>query len=146
MHLVSDPNGNRKKPWKVNGMHSVQIGYTHIWVESGFRTDLTSYPRRLGWVLLALLMVVPSALFIWIALAGALGVILMDPFTALRASVFHDKAYAARTVTRFEADAMYRALMVADGVIWWRVLMNYWGVRLFGWITWYGPRTLQRMP
>ena len=147
LHVMFDPTGDPKRPWVVDGMHSYQDRYVHVFVPDLFRTDFQSYPRWLGRVLVVLIVVAcwyPAMMF-WIALAGSSGVLLMEPYARdLRASVFHDKAYADH-VHKFRADAMYRIIMKADGVVWWRILLNFWAVRLFGWPAWWAKK-VKRMP
>lgn len=129
------PNGS--KPIEVVGDHKYadDLG-TELVVPDGYRTDLTSYPRGLRWVLLAALpFACHSTVILWvIALTAVALAFIIDPFgRAQRASMFHDKAYGDG-MERFKADAMYRIIMTNDGVPYLRRTLNYLGVRLFGWI------------
>lgn len=145
-----DPDGNPVRPWVVVGDHSYRDKHIYVNVPDGFRTDFTSYPRWLGYVLLVLWALAywcPEVVsFIrlgdmmpWIGLVATLGILVMDPFgRELRASVFHDFSCTLK-ISKFASDAMYRVIMACDGVIWWRRVVNYWGVFVFGWPRWLWP-------
>ena len=51
-----------------------------------------------------------------------------------KAAVVHDYLYRSKTVTRKEADLIFKEAMMVLGVPQWQVNLMYWGVRLFGWI------------
>lgn len=52
------------------------------------------------------------------------------------ASVVHDYLYQRGGCSRFLADAIFRDAMAALGVPWYRRLVIYYAVRLFGWMCW----------
>jgi len=143
-----NPVGNPERPWVIVGAHSYSDDHLNVLIPDQFRTDLTSYPRKAGWLLLILWAIGfwYSAIMPWVALVGILTVLGTDPYgKELRASVFHDAAYAEHR-DKFKSDAMYRIIMRNDGVVWWRRVVNYWGVFIFGWIPWLLNKRVQGMP
>ena len=147
--ITFDPEGNRKLPLVVKGAHYYQDNWIHVFVPNNFRCDGTSYPRSIAYVLLLLWVVAHwyAQWMPWIALVALVGIILMEPYGGreLRASIFHDAAYRNHQ-NKFRADAMYRLLTEADGVPRWRVYLNFWAVRLFGWIPWLLEKKDMRLP
>jgi len=114
LSLRFDPFGG-DKPWMTVGTHNYRDGMIVYSVPSGFRTDLDS---------------VPSLLRILFPSNGRFK----------RAALFHDFAYRQQKGSRFTADAMFRTIMQRDGVAAWRVLLMYYGVRLFGGFAWRSNR------
>lgn len=113
--LEFDPQGDERRPWRTARRHDYRSGAFHQVVPARFRSDLASVPRCLLW--------------------------LVDPLGKhQRAAVFHDAAYAFQYTTRFEADAMFRAMLEADGVLWFRVWALYYAVRIFGSAAWEASR------
>lgn len=52
------------------------------------------------------------------------------------ASVIHDYLYRTGTGTRRDADRIFREVMAAEGVVWWKRWAMWTAVRLFGWMAW----------
>lgn len=48
------------------------------------------------------------------------------------ATILHDYLYGVDGVSRFLADALFREAMAQLGVSWWRQVLAYYCVRLFG--------------
>lgn len=63
---------------------------------------------------------------------------------ALRAAVIHDWLYRHQPKgwTRAQADALFRRLLIEDGVPSWRAWLAWAGVRAFGWIAWQSNASL----
>jgi len=113
--LEFDPEGDPRRPWRTARRHDYETASIRLSVPAGFRTDLASVPRFLLW--------------------------LVDPLGKhQRAAVFHDSAYAFQYTTRFEADAIFRSILEADGVTWLRVWGLYYAVRIFGGEAWEANR------
>ncbi|MEO2046461.1 MAG: DUF1353 domain-containing protein [Pirellulales bacterium] len=115
MHLLFDAQTNNKSPYVTTREHTYTSGIMTILVPVGFRFDMASVP---GWLL-------------W----------LFDPRGRhQRAAMYHDAVYSNQHCTRFEADALFRAIMKADNVPKWRVLAMFWAVRIFGGKAWKNNR------
>lgn len=84
-------------------------------VPKGFGTDLASVPR--GFRNIA------------------------SKLDGIEASVVHDHAYFYKTLPRFQADALFLAILKAGGVPWLRRLAMYAAVRAGGWIPYGKERT-----
>lgn len=82
-------------------------------VPVGFLTDGASIPR-----------------FAWISTGTP-----FDP-RHIRAAIFHDYLYQVDGVTRLEADALFRAILVKDGVSHYQAVKMYWALRVGGWVAW----------
>lgn len=111
MQLAFDPDGDAKSPWIFNGNHYFHNCVFHYFVADGSRTDLASVPR------IARLWCNPNGRW-------------------QRAAAFHDAAYRKQNCSRYDADAMFRAIMLRDGVGALRAFWMYAAVRCFGWIAW----------
>lgn len=111
MRLVFDPDGDPQSPWVFDGDHVYVNTMMRHRIPSGSRTDLASIPR------IARVFCNPNGRW-------------------QRAAGHHDDAYRRQTCTRFQADAMFRTIMAADGVPWLRSVSMYYAVRFFGWIAW----------
>ncbi len=97
------------KPLRVKLSNGIKI---KVEVPAGFETDFASIPRLL-WPLFP-----PDG-----------------PW--LEASIVHDYCYREQVpFSRFFADALFRELMRQYEVPWWRRILFFWAVRLFGWIWW----------
>ncbi len=111
MQLAFDPVGDERRPWITLRPHEFRNGVFTLIVAQGLRSDLASVPNGLLW--------------------------LCDPIGKhQRAALFHDAAYRTHPCSRFTADAMFRAIMEHDGVSWWRAMLMYYAVRLFGSKAW----------
>ena len=108
--LVVSPMPDGRK-WRLVYSFRYRTNGRLIAVPSGFITDFASVPFPLWWL-------IPS----W----GKDG----------KAAVVHDYLYQEKTVTRKEADDIFREAMIELGVSGWRVFLMYWAVRLFGWMAW----------
>lgn len=53
-----------------------------------------------------------------------------------KAAVLHDHAYQTQTMSRKQADNLFRDAMIDLGVAKWKYTLMYWGVRLGSWIAW----------
>lgn len=83
-------------------------------VPAGFLTDGASIPR-----------------FAWFTTGTP-----YDP-RHIRAAVVHDFLYqTVNGVTRLEADAIFRALLLRDSVSEYQAAKMYWALRIGGWPTW----------
>ncbi len=81
-------------------------------IPAGFKTDLASIPRLL-WAIFP-----PTG-------------------KNMRAAIVHDYCYRQRVpFSRFLADAVFREIMIRDGVPAWRRMAMYYAVRAFGWLWW----------
>lgn len=106
-----------ERPWSTVGDHTFRDGFFQITVPNGFTTDLASVPRWLAW--------------------------LYSPTGRhQQAAVFHDYMYATCNTSRYEADAVFRIIMIRSGVSRWRALTIYLAVRAFGWMFWGKKRDL----
>lgn len=76
-------------------------------VPAGFTTDLASAPWFMRWLL---------------DLEGA----------NRRVAIVHDFLYGLPGCSRFLADSLLRAAMEDIGISWWRRLIVFYGVRVFG--------------
>jgi len=57
-----------------------------------------------------------------------------------RAAILHDYLYSPHaSCSRFLADALFREAMATLGVPWWRRVIMYYAVRLFGWLAYQNP-------
>lgn len=90
-----------------------------IEVPAGFLTDFASVPRLLWWLF-------PT----W----GRYG----------NAAVIHDFCYWEQTLSRRRADQVFLEAMKVLGVGWGTRGALYAGVRLFGWLPWWGTQRLKR--
>lgn len=54
----------------------------------------------------------------------------------IRAAVVHDYLYQVGHITRLEADAIFRALLLQDGVSRYQAGKMFWALRLGGWVAW----------
>lgn len=84
-----------------------------ISIDAGFRTDVASIPRAC-----------------WRIIGHPLQGL------AMPAAVTHDGLYAAEAVTRDVADAIFRDLMVRNGVNRAKAWTMWAAVRTFGWLVW----------
>lgn len=82
-------------------------------VPAGFLTDGASIPR-----------------FAWFTTGTP-----YDP-RHIRAAVVHDYLYQVNRITRLEADAIFRALLIQDGVSRYQASKMYWALRVGGWAAW----------
>lgn len=78
-----------------------------VLIDKGFLTDFASTPRLL-WPIFP-----PAGRW-------------------MRASILHDYLYSLPGCSRFLADALFREAMHDLGVPWWRRVVMYYAVRLFG--------------
>lgn len=83
-----------------------------VHVKPGFRTDGASIPR-----------------WLWPVFGSP-----YDP-DIMAAAIGHDAMYRGEIVPRADADAAFRRMMKANGVVRWKRRRIWLGVRLFGWIT-----------
>ena len=111
LQLDFEPYGSYERPWIFRGEHRYENTVMRFVVPDGVRCDLASVPR------LARLWCDPNG-----------------PWQ--RAAAFHDAAYRLQTCTRFQADAMFRAIMEHDGIGRMRILAMYYAVRIFGFAAW----------
>jgi len=115
IYLLFDAQTDRKSPYVTTREHTYTSGIMTLTVPAGFRYDMASIPTWLLW--------------------------LFDPRGRhQRAAMYHDCGYKHQLCTRFEADALFRAIMAADGVPKWRLLAMYWAVRMFGERSWKSNR------
>ena len=84
-------------------------------IPAGFESDGVSVPR-----------------FFWRFISPPI-----DPRT-IRAGVTHDWIYRNRPPgwTRRKADAVFRRILIEDGVERWRAWLAWAGVRIGGWVAW----------
>jgi len=136
MLLKFDPHGDPKRPWVTACEHTFAWPMENLYssVPEGYRTDLTSYPRWLAKVLLALWVLAPF--FSWmpwvIGIVATLGLLLMCPYgLGQRAALHHDRGYSAGGSRRVK-DTIYIVMMKIDGVAPWRRALRYVAVRVFG--------------
>lgn len=89
-------------------------------IEAGFKTDGASIPR-----------------FAWLTTG--------TPYAPehIRAAVVHDYLYQGAGSTRLMADALFRTMLLEDGVHPYQAAKMYWALRLFGWVAWRGYRKKQ---
>lgn len=110
------PATDRQRPFVTTCRHqycSPLLG--GVVVPEGFRLDFASVPTWLLW--------------------------LYPPDGShQRAALFHDWLYQRQNCSRFEADALFRAIMLHDGVPRWRRLSLYGAVRAFGGRAWRANR------
>ncbi len=59
-----------------------------------------------------------------------------DPLTD-KGAAFHDKDYFERKKPRYVADWHLVIRMRAVGVGWWKCVLYWFNLRLFGWVAWY---------
>ncbi len=147
MWLEFDPDTDPNKPFVTISKHqySDSTGFLRpIIIESGFATDLTSFPYWFKYLFLTLWpffyiykygFSLTADPLTWLALLAAISLVLMDPFGRhQRASLFHDYGYSVEHIDRRLVDAMYFSIMKKDKVALWRCWVHYIGVRLFGWL------------
>lgn len=100
------------------------LRYENSWggldIEAGTQTDLASVPRILWWF--------PG---------------LSPTDTTARMALVHDELYRRGNLPRALADMLFRTGLIADGVPPWRVLVMYYGVRIFGGRAWRAHRANQ---
>lgn len=107
MVLVFDPDMDGARPWRTIDEHIYKDGQIRVEVPRGFATDLASVPSWLLW--------------------------LYDPGGRhQRAALFHDWLYSDDSVSRFDADAIFRIILRRDGVSKFRTFWLYLAVRVFG--------------
>ncbi len=111
MALRWAPDDDDDKPWYFDGDHHYQNTVFQYRVAAGARTDLASVPR------IARLWCNPNGRW-------------------QRAAAFHDAAYSTQDCDRFDADAMFRAIMHRDGCGALRAFWMYAAVRVFGGYAW----------
>ena len=105
------PDGRR---WKLLKKFTYHVGHKRskdkITVPAGFVTNFASSP-----------------FFVWsfIPSWGKYG----------KAAIIHDYIYQTKSRTRKEADYIFKEAMLVLSVAKWRVFLMYWGVRLFGWLS-----------
>ena len=104
----------RKRKWRVPFGWRVDVNGMRIVIEPNYSTNLNSSPRIL-W------RISPPA----------------SPENA-GPSLAHDHLYEHQPCTRKEADLVYYALMRRNGA--WNARLNYWGLRLGGWLAWWRCR------
>lgn len=93
--------------------HSVRVGFLALTVPAGFYTDAASIPGCVAWMF-------PSKVLMHVHRAG----------------IFHDYAYRVQVCSRWQADALFRTIMEADGVGSPWAFLCWAAVRLFGWMPW----------
>ena len=113
--LIVTPMADGRK-WKLFKEFSYHLGSEYsndyIHVPSGFITDFASVP----WFLWAFL---PS----W----GKYG----------KSAVLHDYIYQTHCKTRREADSIFYEAMLVSGTKHWKARLMYYGVRIFGFLSWH---------
>lgn len=103
--------------WEVQEDYEFEDFGINLIIPKGFRCDLASIPRLL-WRLIA-------------------------PFElSLTAPLIHDYLYRnggrhlCGEIDRLAADGIFREIMIAEGVSWWRYAAAYRAVRMFGGSAW----------
>lgn len=84
-----------------------------VTVPGGFETDGASIPR-----------------FAWLTTGTP-----FDP-RHIRAAVAHDHMYRVNGVTRLEADKIFRAILLEDGVAPYQAWKMFLALRVGGWVAW----------
>ena len=139
MMLGFDPHGDSEKPYYTLRQHTYDDGMIDMVVPENFKTDLTTHPRKLGWIILALLpfgYLMPS-ISTALALVAGIALVIRDPLGRhQRAALFHDLNYQKQKYDRYTADAVYAIMLKEDGVGWVRRTVHYLGLRLFGLYAW----------
>jgi len=112
--LVVTPMLDGRK-WKLVHPFSYHIGSKNskwiIKVPKGFETDFAS---------------VPQFLWFWLPYWGKYG----------KAAVLHDYVYQTHLTERSIADSIFYEAMLVGGTTHWKAKLMYYGVRLFGWLSW----------
>lgn len=108
VELVSGTANAGRGAWRLTKpLRYVSPKYGNFTVPAGFVTDFASIPRLPG-------------------------VFLIFGDTAHEAAALHDYLYATGKVPRDVADKIFLEAMRDTGVAWWRRILMYLGVRLFG--------------
>lgn len=109
--LLYPPEGSRPD-WELVADWRVVCGDKVYTIPAGFATDGASIPR-----------------FLW----RVCGTPLEAP--RLYAAIVHDYLYSGAVpgVTRAEADAIYRDMLIALGVSRFKAAVEYYALRAFGW-------------
>lgn len=134
LKVAIDPQGDPLRPFETLTTHTYDDGLVHVTVPFGYRTDLTSGVRNLGFKLLATM---PLQYFfdwwVWLVAGVAMfALVLRDPAARCHhAALFHDRAYELGHNKRV-CDAVFSSAMSHVGEHWARHFCNYWGVVLFG--------------
>ena len=106
---------------------------------AGMTTDFASVPdlaRFAGWFM-ALAFVLRWWPLFWFAWLIAVFAKRIDDDDRTDApACFHDQDYWARTKTRAAADWHFVVRLRANGVAWWKCLLYWLYLRLFGWVCW----------
>ena len=106
------PSGKR---FKLHHEFTYHWGVARITVPVGFETDFASIPR--------IFRIIIPKLGRW-----------------NKAAVLHDYAYQTQTMTRKQADDLFRDSMKGLGVLAWKINIMYWAVRIGGWMAWRGRK------
>lgn len=108
MFVKFDPHGDERSPWVTTTKHRFANGLFTMEVPRGFRCDLASVPGMLLWI--------------------------FGPNERhQRAALFHDAGYRFQPVpNRSAIDELFRTMMVADGVPYWKAWLMWAAVRCFG--------------
>jgi len=115
------------EPLPADGMYalhlpvSFQVGDRLYHIPKGFKTDGASIPR-----------------FAWFTTGTP-----FDP-RHIRAAVIHDFMYQHGAISRQLADALFREMLLEDGVPEYLAGKMYWSLRLFGWAAWRAYRRNKR--
>jgi len=136
LHVKLDPQGNSKRPYVTTCEHTFyhRDHAVMLRVRSGYRTDLTSWLRHLGCLLLiSLPMQLVTESWIWvIAGVAVFALILRDPSGRCQlGALAHDAAYEWGFGKQI-ADKFYLEIMDGSGVHYARKYANYWAVKYFG--------------
>ena len=99
-------------PWDVE-LPPNKSGRVAVRIPAGFRTDGASIPR-----------------YLW----SVVGQPMRAAFA--RAAIVHDFYYRTQTIQRSTADAIFRDMLLEDGVSKARAQVMYRAVQWFGWIPW----------
>lgn len=108
MHAKFSPQTDARSPWITTCRHRFANGLFTMEVPKGFHSDLASVPGPLLW------------------LFGPNG-------RHQRAALFHDAGYHFQPVANRSAiDELFRTIMLADGVPYWKAWLMWAAVRCFG--------------
>jgi len=147
LNVTFNKKVNPKRPVVANEDHKVHIDLTgdklfggnrfnamNLVIPKGYRSDLTSWTRKLGWYLLILSplsYLIPYLPFVLLGIA-IFALLLRDPFGDCQyAALVHDWCYEIK-IPKPLADAIYLAMMDRLEVHPLRKWCHYLGVRWFG--------------
>ena len=126
----------------------------HIWsryskeiikVPAGFITDFASVPRLTNPLLTLLAIIFILLDWAWLGISLLVLISIASWFSpygkhekpaVIHDWLYHEKKIMGEPITRKRADDVFKEAMEVRNVESWRIFVEYWAVRLFGFVSW----------